>query len=155
MIREKIVGLVSTALNSAQDAGEIPHFVSPEITIEHPQRIEHGDFSINLPLRIQGLAKMKAIDVANILQKHIEPYSAIEKIEVAHPGFLNFYLEETWVCDQITSIVNAGDYFAFSDIGNGTNVQIEYVSANPTGPIHVGNGRGAAIGSTLANVMDF
>ena len=155
MIREKIVELVSEALDSAQDAGEIPHFVSPEITIEHPQRIEHGDFSINLPLRIQGLAKMKALDIANILQKHIESYLAIEKIEVAHPGFLNFYLEETWVCEQIALIINAGDSFAFSDIGNGIKVQIEYVSANPTGPIHVGNGRGAAIGSTLANVMNF
>jgi len=155
VIREEILVLVNEALNSAQDAGKIPHFVSPEITIEHPQRIEHGDFSINLPLRIQGLAKMKAIDIANIIQSHIEPHTAIEKIEVAHPGFLNFYLEPSWLCDQIPSIVNTGDSFSFSNLGNGSSVQIEYVSANPTGPIHVGNGRGAVIGSTLANVMIF
>jgi len=155
VIREEILVLVNEALNSAQDAGKIPHFVSPEITIEHPQRIEHGDFSINLPLRIQDLAKMKAIDIANIIQSHIEPHTAIEKIEVAHPGFLNFYLEPSWLCDQIPSIVNTGDSFSFSNLGNGSSVQIEYVSANPTGPIHVGNGRGAVIGSTLANVMIF
>ena len=155
MIREEILVLVSEALNSAQNAGKIPHFVSPEITIEHPQRIEHGDFSVNLPLRIQGLAKMKAIDIANILQNCIESHTAIEKIEVAHPGFLNFYLEQSWLCDQIPSIVNIGDSFSFSNLGNGSSVQIEYVSANPTGPIHVGNGRGAVIGSTLANVMIF
>ena len=155
MIREKILDLVSEALNSAQNAGEIPHFVSPEITIEHPQRIEHGDFSINLPLRIQGLAKMKAFDIATILHERIKAYSAIEKIEVAHPGFLNFYLEENWVCDQINSIIDAGHSFASTNLGNGSTIQIEYVSANPTGPIHVGNGRGAAIGSTLANVMSF
>ncbi len=74
-------------------------------------------------------------------------------VRVAPPGFLNFYLAPGWVAAQAEAIATAGDAYATSDLGAGKRVQIEYVSANPTGPIHVGNGRGAAIGSTLANVM--
>ena len=153
MIRDEILTLVQQALLDAQAAGDTPQFVAPVATIEHPQRPSHGDFSANLPLRIQGLAKMKAIDVARVMQRYVPPHHAIADVQVAAPGFLNFYLDSQWVAAQAELIAAAGPGYAQSARGAGQRVQIEYVSANPTGPAHVGNGRGAAIGSTLANVM--
>ncbi|MBT5775278.1 MAG: arginine--tRNA ligase [Dehalococcoidia bacterium] len=153
MIRDEILVLVGEALTAAQAAGDIPQFAAPPATIEHPQRAEHGDFSANLPLRIQGLAKMKAIEVAEALRKHVPEHASVSKVDIAPPGFLNFYLDAGWVAAQVPVVAAAGDSYASSDRGAGQRVQLEYVSANPTGPAHVGNGRGAAIGSTLANVM--
>ena len=153
MIRDEIIALTVQALVAAQAAGDLPQFAAPEITTEHPARPEHGDFSANLPLRIQGLARMKAIAVAEALQKHVPAHPAVERVTVAPPGFLNYYLAPGWAAAQADAILAEGDHYATLDLGAGKRVQIEYVSANPTGPIHVGNGRGAAIGSTLANVM--
>jgi len=153
VIRDEIRALVEQALAAAQGAGDLPQFATPAVTVEHPQRPEHGDFSANLPLRIQGLAKMKAVEVAEALRRHVPASEAVAAVRVAPPGFLNFYLEPGWVARQAAAIAAAGEQYATSDAGRGQRVQIEYVSANPTGPIHVGNGRGAAIGSTLANVM--
>jgi len=96
---------------------------------------------------------MKAMEVAEALRRHVPAHEAVSDVRVAPPGFLNLYLAPGWVAAQAAAIAVAGDAFATSELGAGQRVQIEYVSANPTGPIHVGNGRGAAIGSTLANVM--
>ncbi|GMU40898.1 MAG: arginine--tRNA ligase [Chloroflexota bacterium] len=153
MIRDEIVALVERALSAAQAAGDLPQFAAPAVTTEHPARPEHGDFSANLPLRIQGLAKMKAIEVAEALRRHVPAHPAVDRVAVAPPGFLNFYLAPGWVAAQASEIIAAGEGYASLTLGAGKSVQIEYVSANPTGPIHVGNGRGAAIGSTLASVM--
>ena len=153
MIRDEIIGLTAQALAAAQAAGDLPQFAAPEVTTEHPARPEHGDFSANLPLRIQGLARMKAIAVAEALQKHVPAHPAVDRVVVAPPGFLNYYLAPGWAAAQADVIVTESDRYASLDIGAGKRAQIEYVSANPTGPIHVGNGRGAAIGSALANVM--
>jgi len=153
VIRDEIIALTAQALAAAQAAGDLPQFATPGITTEHPARPEHGDFSANLPLRIQGLARMKAIAVAEALHRHVPAHPAVDRVVVAPPGFLNFYLAPAWAAAQTDAIVAQGDGYAALDVGTGKRAQIEYVSANPTGPIHVGNGRGAAIGSTLANVM--
>jgi len=154
LIRDEIIQLVERALEAAQAAGDLPQFAGQEVTVEHPARVEHGDFSANLPLRIQGLARMKAIEVAEALRKHVPEHEAVDRVAVAPPGFLNFYLAPSWLAARSTEILEAGDAYASSKLGAGKRVQIEYVSANPTGPIHVGNGRGAAIGSSLALVME-
>ena len=83
----------------------------------------------------------------------MEPDSGIADIEVAPPGFINFTLKTGWLTGQVNSILTAGENFGNSDIGKGNQVQLEYVSANPTGPLHVGNGRGAILGSALAAVF--
>jgi arginyl-tRNA synthetase len=153
VIRDEVRALVEAALREAQQAGSLPAFTAPEVTVEHPARPEHGDFSANLPLRIQGMARMKAVEVAEALRRHVPDHEAVVETRVAPPGFLNFYLDPSWLARQASVIAGEGDRFASVDRGHGQRVQIEYVSANPTGPIHVGNGRGAAIGSTLANVM--
>lgn len=153
MIRDEVQGLVAEALAAAQQAGEIPVFAAPEIQVEHPARAEHGDYSANLPLRIQGLARMKAVDVAEALRRHVPAHPAVADVRVAPPGFLNFYFDAGWLSSQVAEIVAAGAEYAGNAAGAGRRLQIEYVSANPTGPVHVGNGRGAAIGSTLARVL--
>ena len=145
--------LVERALAAAQEAGELPAFAAPEVQIEHPQRPEHGDYAANLPLRIQGLAKMRALDVAEALRARVPSHPALGDVQVAPPGFLNLYLDAGWVAGQAQAIAAEGDAWPALDLGGGRKTQVEYVSANPTGPVHVGNGRGAAIGSTLANVL--
>ena len=153
MIRDELVALVEQALAAAQAAGDLPAFAAPEVTLEHPQRPEHGDFSANLPLRIQGLAHMRAAEVAEALLRHVPPLEAVSEVRVAPPGFLNFYLAPSWVTNRAAEIAAEGEAYATSSVGAGRRVQLEYVSANPTGPCHVGNGRGAAIGSTLSNAF--
>ncbi len=153
MIRDELRVLVQQALAAAQEAGDLPPFAAPDVTLEHPQRPEHGDFAANLPLRIQGLARMKALDVAEALRARVPEHPAVSEVRVAPPGFLNLYLDPSWAADQARVIANTGEAWPPLDIGGGSKTQVEYVSANPTGPIHVGNGRGAAIGSTLANVL--
>ena len=154
MIRDEVVVLVEQALAAAQAAGALPEFAAPAITAEHPARPEHGDFSSNVALRIQGMARMKAIEVAEALRQHVPAHPAISRVTVAPPGFVNFYLAPSWAAAQADVIAREGETYPALDLGGGRSMQIEYVSANPTGPIHVGNGRGAAIGSTLANVME-
>jgi arginyl-tRNA synthetase len=153
MIRDEIQELFAQALAAAQAAGDLPAFAVPEVHLEHPGRTEHGDYSANMPLRIQGLARMKAVEVAEALRKHVPPHSAVAEVRVAPPGFLNFYLDAGWLASQAAAIASQGERYATSTLGTGKRMQIEYVSANPTGPVHVGNGRGAAIGSTLARVL--
>ena len=153
MIREELRDLVERALAAAQEAGELPAFAAPEVQLEHPQRPEHGDYAANLPLRIQGLAKMKALDVAEVLRARVPSHPAVGDVQVAPPGFLNLYLDPGWAAEQARAIAEAGEAWPALDLGGGRKTQVEYVSANPTGPVHVGNGRGAAIGSTLANVL--
>ena len=145
--------LVQQALADAQAAGELPAFAAPDVTLEHPQRAEHGDFAANLPLRIQGLARMRALEVAEALRARMPAHPAVGDVRVAPPGFLNLYLDPAWAAGQARVIADAGDGWPALDLGGGARTQVEYVSANPTGPVHVGNGRGAAIGSTLANVL--
>ncbi|MFN8639206.1 MAG: arginine--tRNA ligase [Dehalococcoidia bacterium] len=153
MIRDELAVLVQQALAAAQAAGELPAFAAPEVQLEHPQRAEHGDYSANLPLRIQGLARMKAIEVAAALSRHVPSHPAVAEVRIAPPGFLNFYLDSAWVASQAAAIAAAGTAFGSTEAGRGRRIQFEYVSANPTGPCHVGNGRGAAIGSALALVF--
>ena len=153
MIWDDIQLLVAQAVEAAQAAGALPAFAAPEVHLEHPARPEHGDYSANMPMRIQGLARMKAIEVAEALRAHVGAHPAVVEVRVAPPGFLNFYLDPTWVASQTEAIIAAGEGYASSTQGAGQKLQVEYVSANPTGPVHVGNGRGAAIGSTLANVL--
>lgn len=153
MIRDEIRDLVAEALAAAQRAGRLPPFAPPEVTVEHPARPEHGDFSANLPLRIRGLAQMSALEVAEALREHMPPHPAVAEVRVAPPGFLNCYLDPAWVAGQVRAIVAAGAAYGDVQLGPARRVQIEYVSANPTGPVHVGNGRGAALGSTLARIL--
>jgi arginyl-tRNA synthetase len=153
MIKYDLTELVAEATRRARDEGDLPAVALPEVPVEHPQRPEHGDYASSLPLRLARAARVDALSVAESIVSHLPPSDALERVAVAPPGFINLYLSERWLAGQVDTILSEGERFGDVPLGGGKRVQIEFVSANPTGPLHVGNGRGAAIGSTLATVL--
>ena len=145
--------MVEEAVGRARDAGDLPAVALPEIVIERPQRPEHGDYATSLPLRLARAAGAKPVDLGQTLVRHLPPSDAVDRVEVVPPGFVNFHLSESWLTQQVEAILAAGPSFAQAPVGQGQKVQVEFVSANPTGPLHAGNGRWAALGSTLARVL--
>ncbi len=154
MIRDDLAAMIQAAAEAAIAAGELPQILLPEIVIERPARPEHGDYATNLPLRLARAARANPLDLAKALAARIPVNGAISSAEAAPPGFINFRLSEAWLAQQVDRIVEAGEAFGDVPLGNGKRVQVEFVSANPTGPLTAGNGRGAAIGSVLASVLE-
>jgi arginyl-tRNA synthetase len=152
-IRQEIAELVDHAARAAQEAGEIPAAVLPEPSLDRPSRPEHGDYASNLPLRLSRAAKANPMALAEAICKHIPAEGPIGEVAVAAPGFINIRLADGWLAGRVDSILEAGPSFADSTIGSGKKAQVEFVSANPTGPLHVGNGRWASIGDSLARVL--
>jgi arginyl-tRNA synthetase len=138
-------------LNAGNGAAPGP---TGEIVLERAGKPEFGDFSTNLPLVMAGQMRMAPRKVAEELIAHLPPSDLVTKTEVAGPGFINFFLSERWLHDTIAEIATKQDEYGRSDTGKDTRVQIEFVSANPTGPLHVGSGRNAAYGDSLARVLD-
>ena len=153
MLKQKLVELLRQAASEAQRLGKLPSVTLPEIVIEHPQNPEHGDYASSFPLKLARATGVSPLTIANEMVRLIVPGPEIDKITVAPPGFINFTLKDDWLTSQVESILLAGDAYSNIDLGQGSRVQIEFVSVNPTGPLHVGHGRGAILGSTLANVL--
>jgi len=156
MIKNEIGQLVQAAVRRAQEAGDLPTAAIPDAPIERPQRPEHGDYGTGLAMRMARAAQMKPLDIARIIAGHIDGDSqsgVFEAVEVAPPGFINFRLSKDWLAAQVDVILAAGPQFGNITLGAGKKVQVEFVSANPVGPIHVGNGRGLALGDTLARAL--
>ncbi len=153
MIRQRIIELLTEAANKAQEAGKLPSVVLPEITIEHPQNPEHGDYASSLPLKLARETGTNPLAIAEDIAGLIAPSTEIDSITVASPGFINFTLKSDWLTGRVASILEAGEAYGNIELGQGSRVQIEFVSVNPTGPLHVGHGRGAILGNTLANVL--
>jgi arginyl-tRNA synthetase len=154
MIRDDLARMIESAALAAMEAGELPQVVLPELVIERPAKLEHGDYATNLPMRLARAAKANPVDIAKMIAARVPLEGGISAAEVAPPGFINFRLSDTWVAQQVTAIADAGASFGNIDLGAGQKVQVEFVSANPTGPITAGNGRGATIGSVLASVLE-
>ncbi|MCJ7426120.1 MAG: arginine--tRNA ligase [Dehalococcoidales bacterium] len=153
MIRRRIIELLTRAANEAQKSGKLPSVALPEITIEHPQNPEHGDYASSFPLKLARTIGVNPLTIARDMAGFITPTPEIESITVAPPGFINFTLNNDWLTGQVDAILTAGESYGNIDLGKGSRVQVEFVSVNPTGPLHVGHGRGAILGSTLANVL--
>jgi len=153
-IKQKIVTVLEEAAHKAQKTGKLPSIVLPEITIERPQNAEHGDYATSFSLKLARPARMNPMVIAEELAKCIPPVPEIEKITIAKPGFINFTIKDSWLSSQVETILKAGESYGNINIGKGSRTQIEFVSINPTGPLHVGHGRGAILGSALANVME-
>ncbi len=131
----------------------MPDAILPEIYLEHPQKTEYGDYASSFSLKLARAMGMKPMQIADILISHIAPTPEIETITAAPPGFINFKLKSTWLSNQVESIIDASETYGNINVGNGLRVQVEFVSVNPTGPLHVAHGRGAVLGSTLANIL--
>jgi arginyl-tRNA synthetase len=156
MITNTLTDIIANALKKAQtdrklniDANELP-----KITLERPREKAHGDWSTNVALMLAGKAKMPPRNVAQVIVDSLDknhPY--ISKVEIAGPGFINFYLSNEWLYDVLRQISEQGEKYGHSNTGGCQRIQIEFVSANPVGPMHIGHGRWAAVGDTLANVL--
>jgi arginyl-tRNA synthetase len=153
-IRDDLTGIIRAAAETAMAAEAVPQVPLPEIIIEKAARPEFGDYATNLPMRLARAARANPLDLAKTIAGRIETSGMLATAEAAPPGFINFRLSEAWLTQQVDAIANAGDAFGNVPIGAGQRVQVEFVSANPTGPLTAGNGRGAAIGSVLASVLD-
>ncbi len=153
MIRDELAILLEKAAIEAQRSNLLPPIAMPEIVMERPQNPEHGDYASTLPLKLARAARMDPLIIAQNLVNLIQRPKEIERIAVASPGFINFSLRGDWLTAQVEAILSVGEEYGNIDLGKGARVQLEFVSVNPTGPLHVGHGRGAILGSTLADVL--
>lgn len=153
LIKSQLVDLVKQAVKNAQDAGALPAFDLPEVFIERPQKKEWGDFATSLPLKLAREAKRAPLQIAQTLVAHFPANDAVARVEPSAPGFVNIILSDAWLARQVDVILAEGDQFGSLQPARRERIQVEYVSVNPTGPMHVGSGRNGAIGDTLANIL--
>ena len=153
MLKQELTGCLRQAVLEAQERDALPPATLPEVLVEHPQTAEHGDFASGLPLKLARAMKMSPMVIAERISEHMSAPVEIGKVLIASPGFINFILSDDWLSRQVQSILDAGESYGDIDLGKGKRVQVEFVSVNPTGPLHVGHGRGAVLGSALANVL--
>lgn len=151
---EKLEELVRAALAAAQSVGELPEFDVADMGFERPADSSNGDWSSTVAMRSARLAHCAPAKIAQAIVAHLPEDPALAKVEVAGPGFINFYLNTASANDIFRVVRESGDDFARSDIGAGKKIQVEFVSANPVGPLHIGHGRWAALGDSLCNVLE-
>ncbi|WP_264739884.1 arginine--tRNA ligase [Cytobacillus firmus] len=127
----------------------------PDVILEIPKEKAHGDYSTNMAMQLARVAKKAPRMIAEELIAHFDSSKAsIEKIEIAGPGFINFYMNNSYLTDLIPAVLEAGDQYGETTVGNSQKIQVEFVSANPTGDLHLGHARGAAVGDSLCNILD-
>lgn len=151
IIRRQIQDVVSTALFSVPEWRGI---LFPDILIETPKEKTHGDFSTNIAMAMARVAKASPMDTARILIGRMSFHGTyILRAECVSPGFINFFCRDEWLYRGLRDILQQGKEYGSSDKGKGIRVMVEFVSANPTGPLHIGNARGGALGDLIANVL--
>jgi arginyl-tRNA synthetase len=153
LAREAVESALESALDAAQEAEALPRVPTAAISVERPQNPEHGDYASNIALRLASTMKRKPLEVAEAIAAEVATGPMIESVGVAAPGFINVRLSQAWKLSQIDEILTTGPSWGSVDVGRGRRVQVEFVSANPTGPLQVGNGRGAVLGDALASVL--
>lgn len=127
----------------------------PEIILERPKRQGQGDWATNVALQMARNFNLPPRELARLFVERLPENAHIKKVEIAGPGFINFFLTNRWIRDIVEDILSSNDAYGRPDLGKDRNVQVEFVSANPTGPLHVGHGRGAAVGDITANILSF
>ena len=144
---------MKTALEQLKADGELANDIAAEIVIEHARDKSHGDFACNIAMRLAKPAKRKPRDIAELIISKIPESLMVKSISIAGPGFINFTLADTAFFSVVKNIFEKAENFGQSTIGENKKVQVEFVSANPTGPLHVGHGRGAAYGAVVSNLL--
>ncbi|MCA9970550.1 MAG: arginine--tRNA ligase [Anaerolineales bacterium] len=151
-IHHELAAAVKTAVVRAQAAGALPPFELPEVRVERPRDESHGDFASAVALQLARPARMAPLKIAQAIAAHMPEMGEVTAVEVAPPGFINIRLADAWLQKQVEAILHDPNYGGF-DLGHGKKAQIECVSANPTGPIHIGRTRGGVMGDTLARAL--
>ena len=147
--------LISSALFNAKKNGDLDVSIIPEIVVEIPREGKFGDFSTTLALGLAKSEKKKPYEIAKILSHHLQcDENSIASVKIAGPGFLNLSMKHSFFIKRLLRVVEEGDRYGESKAGQGKKILLEFVSANPTGPLHVGHGRGAAVGDMLGRLLD-
>jgi arginyl-tRNA synthetase len=160
MLRDDLAQLFHNAVHAAQAAGALPALDAPvTFDVLHPKQTDHGDYSCNAAMVIAAAARkaganMNPRQVAQLILDYLPDSPIIATAEIAGPGFINLRLAESWLQQQVDTIVEKGSRFGNSQRGAGQRWQVEYVSANPTGPIHYGGARNAVLGESVARVLE-
>lgn len=153
-MKQKLEALLQNALTALQDQGDLDPQISPKIIVERTRDPQHGDFASNLALILAKQVGTPPRQLAEKILTALAQDDAVTKWEIAGPGFINFFIEPNAQFQIIRQIHEQGPQFGRSQVGQNQRIQVEFVSANPTGPLHVGHGRGAAYGSVVADLLE-
>ena len=153
-IRHDLAARVHQAIRKAQKKGDLPKFEIPEIVIDRPKSAEWGDYATPVCMGMARFARMAPVDIAQQVVKRFPETDYVGEVTVSHPGFINFRLAPDWLQAQVDAILEQGSHYTDVNIGEGKRVQVEYGSANPTGPLHMGFGRNVVLGDGIANVLE-
>ncbi len=145
--------LVEQAIIAAQSAGELPAFELPVIEIRPPKKAEQGDYACAVAMQLAKPTGKNPFDIATIITNRIPKADFVASVEVLKPGFINFRLNTAWLQAQTEQIIREGENAFALELGKGKRAQVEFVSANPTGPLHIGRSRGAMVGDTIARLL--
>ena len=152
-MKERIEEQLIEALEALKASGVVPAEVNPPVNVSRTKDASHGDFASNLAMMLAKPAGKPPREIAQALIDALPPSPVIRDVVIAGPGFINFFQADDAQAAVVATVLSAGDTFGRSQAGLGKRVQVEYVSANPSGPLHVGHGRGAALGATIANLL--
>jgi arginyl-tRNA synthetase len=148
-----VVKIIKNAIEGARLDGVISSGKLPEIVLDKPKKEEFGDFSTNIAMLLAPVEKKAPREIAKAIAERISASPDVEKCDVAGPGFINIFLKKSFWLGILEDIIKSGAGYGRSEAGRGQKVQVEFVSANPTGPLHIGHGRGAAVGDALSNIL--
>ena len=151
-IKDILAAAIKDAAQKAIDNGALKPGVLPEVMLEVPPQKEFGDFATNFAMQSARSLHCAPRQIAQAVVDNLD-CASVEKMEIAGPGFINFYLKQNWTADLLKSILAAGENYGNLPANDLGRIQVEYVSANPTGPLHIGHARGAAVGSAMVNLL--
>jgi arginyl-tRNA synthetase len=152
-MKEALAQLLQQAITKLQSDGVLPADASPAIQFDRTKDKSHGDLATNVAMTLARAAQCKPRELAEKLVQALPASSLVSKVEIAGPGFINFFLSSESAASAVRAVLEQGADYGRNNAGNGQKVQVEFVSANPTGPLHVGHGRGAAIGDCLCRLL--
>lgn len=154
IVRDRVIAALERALDQAKRKGQLKVESKPVLSLDLPKRPEWGDLASTVAMSLASAEQRSPQEVAEIIVKNLEDYKDIfDRIDIVKPGFLNMTVRRDLWLEVLEEIEASGDHYGRSDLGRGKRVLVEYVSANPTGPLHVGHGRGAAVGQAIARVL--
>ncbi len=153
MIRNDIAEVVRQGIAAAQASGSLPAFEIPTVEIGRPKDPKHGDYAANIAMQLAKPARMAPLAIAQAITAHLPAHPALGEAQVLPPGFINFRLSDAWLAGQVAEIEASGGQYGNIDLGRGQSCQVEFISANPTGQLHMGSARNAVLGDSLGNLL--
>ena len=154
MMKNKITKIMENALKVSLQKGQLPDCQLPHLEVEPTANAQHGDYAANAAMILASQVKQNPRKIAQILLENLaDPENIIEKTQIAGPGFLNFFIRDDVWHDALKNIEDSNEQYGRVDLGQAKKVQVEFVSANPTGPLHIGHARGAVVGDVIANLL--